>query len=268
MSSWRREPLLHFTVLAGILFGLYQWVGPKPTNSAVIVVDAAVRNDMIDRFRKATQREPAPAELDHLIDGWIAKEVMYRQGLAMGLDRSDGRIREIVIANMHALVRAQSVPDAPPESELQKWFEQRRSNYDRPRTFDFVQVLFAGDDADAQARAQQARLTLASAANSEEAEPHLRPYRQRTREQVVKTYGEAFAAALERQPLGEWGVLRSMRGWHAVRLDAIAEPQAAVFETLKAQLENDWRREKEFELAAEMQRAMRASYTVERVDQP
>lgn len=263
MTSWLREPLFHFAVIGGVIFALYQVFGPKPVNTTVITVDAQVRRDMVEKFRSATQREPTAKELDELIEGWVSKEVLYREGLAMGLDRSDGRIREVVIANMQTLIRTQSVPDAPSEDELRRWFEARRAQFDEPQRYDFMQGLFAGDAVDGQAQAERVSLVLAGAAVPEQAEPQVRSYRGRTREQLVKAYGEDFAAAFERLPLGEWRVLRSDRGWHVVRLDAIVPPRPASFERLKAQAEIEWRREREFHLAAQTQRSMRARYTVE-----
>lgn len=264
MTSWLREPLLHFAVIGGLIFALYQGFGPKPANTTVIVVDAQVRRDMIDKFSSATQREPTPKELAELIDGWVAKEVLYREGLANGLDRSDGRIREVVIANMQTLIRTQAVPDSPPEDELRRWFEARRAQFDEAERYDFMQGLFTGDAADGQARAERASLALASAgaAPPEQAEPQVRGYRGRTYEQLVKAYGEGFAAALGQLPPGEWRVLRSDRGWHVVRLDRVVPPRPATFERLKEQLDIEWRREREFQLAAQAQREMRTRYTV------
>ena len=242
-SPWRRalrEPLLHFALLGALIFAADQAWTAWRGDAGEIVITEAVRREARDTFVASQRREPMPAELKALLDRWRDNEVLYREGLALGLDKGDTAIRERVI--FKALSIAQSGLDLPKidEAGLRTWYEGRRARYDAPARFDFEEAVVSGD-------ATPAVLgKFAQALNgkgSADVESSLRVFKGRPRENLVQSYGEGFAQSLERLAAGEWSVLQSQDGPRLVRLTQVTPAVASSFEPLKDRLYQDWRDE-------------------------
>jgi len=168
---------------------------------------------------------------------WLDNEVLYREGLALELDKGDPAIRERVI------FKALSVVDAgtklPPFDEvlLRDWFERHRERYDEPARFDFQEAVLAGDGSEG---GLQAFADALNAGNPGDAEASLRVFTGRPRDNLVQSFGLQFATALESSPPGEWRVLQSSGGAHVIRLDATTPAHPAEFEDLRGVLLQDW----------------------------
>ena len=78
-----------------------------------------------------------------MVEGWIRQEGIYRSGLALGLDRGDGLIRDRVIALVRALVIKGAQRDLPPEKTLQDCCAQNKTEYRRPRSYDLEHIILS-----------------------------------------------------------------------------------------------------------------------------
>src|SRR5271167_3457392 len=92
MQRWLREPLLHFLLLGLALFAIYAYMhrgrlGIESSRQIVISLDELRQMDMY--FESQWHREPTPEELQALVEDKVHEEVLYREGLAMGLDKGD-----------------------------------------------------------------------------------------------------------------------------------------------------------------------------------
>src|SRR5258707_13840720 len=118
-----REPLLHFLVLGGVLFGIDHFLVGNADDPHLIVVGADVDTEAKETFQAARGREPNAEELEALHRVWLDNEVLYREGLALQVDKGDPAIRERVI--FKALSVIDSNVKLPPADEkvLRVWFE-------------------------------------------------------------------------------------------------------------------------------------------------
>jgi hypothetical protein len=78
----------------------------------------------------------------------------------------------------------------------------------------------------------------------------------------VDSYGEEFLASLEGSPTGQWRVLRSRSGWHAIRLDSTTPARPADFETLRGVVLQDWTDAMMSEQRSAAVHALEKKYTV------
>ena len=106
-------------------------------------------------FKAARGRDPNADELQALRQRWLDNEVLYREGLALQVDKGDTAIRERVI------FKALSVVDAnvklPPFDDKRAARVVRAATarkYDEPARFDFQEAVLAGDSV----RGRRARL--------------------------------------------------------------------------------------------------------------
>src|SRR5262245_49996320 len=235
--SWMREPLLHFLVMGGLLFAVDYFIVGRADDPRTIVVDAAVDAQAIDVFKKARGREPNGKELYALRRVWLDNEVLYREGLALGVDKGDSAIRERVIFKMLSVVDAGTKLPPVDDKGLRDWFEKNRVKYDEPARYDFQEAVLSGERSDAAVRTLVETLRKGTPG---ELNAGLRVFKGRPHSNIVQGYGEEFATALENSARGEWLALSTKDGLRAVQLDAITPAKPADFENLRGVVLQDW----------------------------
>lgn len=238
--AWLREPLLHFLLIGAVVFAIDHVLQGQQDDPRHIVVGPQVEQEARQLFSAARGREPDAKELAALRQAWIDNEVLYREGLALQVDKGDSAIRERVIFKALSLLDANNRPPAIDEAGLRQWFEARRAKYDEPARYDFQEAVPVGDSGEAAVRALVEQLNKGGGG---ELNASLRVFKGRPHANLVAGYGEAFAQALEQAPPGEWRAYAPQAGrgaWRAMRLDATAPGKPADFTALRGVLMQDW----------------------------
>ena len=150
--GWLREPLLHFVVLGALLFALDHWRAGREADPRSIVVGTEVDIEARQLFKASRGREPGAEELAALRQVWLDNEVLYREGLALQVDKGDKSIRERVIFKALSVVDANVKLPAFDDALLRAWFEKNRSKYDAPARFDFQEAVLDGEPSEAAVR--------------------------------------------------------------------------------------------------------------------
>jgi hypothetical protein len=258
-----REPLAHFIVFGALVFGADHQLITRRNGPNVIVMDAAVDEEARSVFRSAMSREPTSEDMKILRQRWLDNEVLYREGLALRVDQGDVTIRERVIFKTLSLMEANLSLPPTDEAALRAWFEQHRADYDEPQRFDFQEALPLADASGADAA------QFAAALNSDagkDGQGSLRVFKGRPRGNLVASYGEPFAAALESAAPGRWQVLPSADGPRVIRLDAIAPGQKVAFEAVQARVYQDWKDASMQQLRTGALRELGKKYKVRQVE--
>lgn len=235
--AWLREPLLHFVLLGGVLFAVDHLLTERAGDPHTIVVGPEVDDEARRLFKASRGRDPDAKELAALHQVWLDNEVLYREGLALQLDRGDSAIRERVIFKALSVVDANTKLPQYDDQTLRTWFERNRVKYDEPGRYDFQEAALAGEQSEAAVRAFVKAL---NAGTPGDANAGLRVFKNRPHANLVQSYGEDFAAALQGATPGQWMALPSREGWRAVRLDAASAPKPAVYENLRGVVLQDW----------------------------
>jgi hypothetical protein len=168
---------------------------------------------------------------------WLDNEVLYREGLALQVDKGDTAIRERVIFKALSVVDANVKLPPVDDRVLRAWFESHRAKYDDPARYDFQEAVLAGE---ASETAVRGFVDALNAGLPGDAKAGLRVFKGRPHANLAQSYGAGFAQALEGTTPGEWRALQAQDGWHAVRLDAITPARPAAFETLRGVVQQDW----------------------------
>ncbi len=236
-SKWLREPLLHFVVIGGLLFAVDHLISGRADDPRTITVDAAVDSQARQVFKAARDREPNEDELYALRRVWLDNEVLYREGLALQVDKGDTAIRERVIFKMLSVVDANLKLPPVDEKVLREWFERNRVKYDEPARFDFEEAVLEGDSSETASRDFAAALNAGAQGDTKAG---LRVFKGRPYANLVQSYGADFVKALESTPPGEWRVLPGHGSLHVMRLQSITPPKPATFESLGGVVMHDW----------------------------
>jgi hypothetical protein len=234
---WLREPLVHFAVLGGLLFGIDHLLIGKADDPHIIVVDAEVDRTARETFKAARGQEPSPQELEALRQVWLDNEVLYREGLALQVDKGDTAIRERVIFKALSVIDSNVKLPPADDAVLRKWFEAHRDKYDDPPRYDFEEAALSGDSSETAVRAFVKTL---NGGVPGDARAGLRVFKGRPRANLVQSYGPELASALDQSAPGQWQALQTRDGWRALRLDAISPARPAVFEALRGVMLHDW----------------------------
>ena len=263
--GWLREPLLHFIALGGLLFGVDHALISKADDPRTIVVGADVDSEATETFRAARGRAPNQEELEALHRVWLDNEVLYREGLALQVDKGDPAIRERVI--FKALSVVDSNVKLPPidDQVLRAWFEAHRDKYDEPARFDFEEAALSGNSPEAAVR--EFVLSLNNGTPGD-AKAGLRVFKARPYSNLVDSYGAEFAKTLAETPLGAWQALRTRDGWRAMRLNATTPPKPALFEQVRGVVLQDWTDATASEQRTQAVRALAKKYEIKYETKP
>jgi hypothetical protein len=210
-------------------------------------------------FAASRRREPNPDELKALRATWLDNEVLYREGLALQVDRGDSAIRERVIFKALSVVDANTKQPPFDDKVLREWFESHRAKYDEPMRFDFQEAVLSGDTSEAAVRAFVDTLNKGTPGD---VAAGLRVFKGRPHANLVQSYGPEFSQALADSPAGEWRAFSTRDGWRAMRLEATVPGKPAVFENLRGVVLQDWTDTKMAEQRTAAVRALAKKYTV------
>jgi peptidyl-prolyl cis-trans isomerase C len=251
-----REPLIHFLLIGGAIFGFYG-LAAEPEASAPadrIVVTTGEIDRLGNLWEKRWQRQPSGSELRRLIDEHVREEVLYREALALGLDRDDAVFRRLLRQKLEFVTQDLAVALKPEAVEVAAWFEANRERYRTPTRVSFTQVFVdldrRGATGESNARVLLAGLREGSVAPEAVGDGLLldASYDGHSMQEIEGLFGSEFTEALLGLAPGEWsGPIASGYGLHLVRLDArsagVIPPLAQIETRVRADIEYERRQQ-------------------------
>lgn len=237
-----REPLLHFAVLGTAVFGLGTLAAGEDDDAATIVVSRQTQERAAAELQARLGRPPSEAERAEAIDRFVDGELLYREGLALGLDRDDPVVRKRVIQKMEFVGTNLELPDEPDEPTLRAFMQANPERYAGPPRYDFVLVTLprTADDTD-DARAQQVLRDLRGGADPKAVGGRFASGRTFSAANLAGTYGPDVAAAVTASAPGQWGMVASDRAFSLVQLQAVHPGEMPPFEKVHNRVSLDWK---------------------------
>lgn len=266
LRAWLREPLVHFLLIGALLFGVGAAIDNARREGLRIDVTPTVRLNIEEMFSEQNGRPPTQAELSPLLDAWVRNEVMYREALAMGLDRGDEMIRERIVHKMRVLIFGDVTIGAASPAELRAWFEANRRRYDTPVRYSFLDLPIEGGDG--RVRAEAILRQIVTGEEPEALRTKVRAYVARDQAAVANVFGADFVDRLRRLPPSQWSVLQSDGMWHVARLDGVHEAEPVTFDSVAAHVAVDWEQEQRRTLALRAVQEMNGRYAIVRREGP
>jgi len=275
MRRLLREPLLHFLLLGAALFGIYELTqagrtAPASSKQIQFTLDELAQLALL--FQSQWRREPTPEELAVLIENKVQNEVLYREALAMGLDKDDEIVKRRMAQKMQFLAEDVAAAREPTTAELRSWFEENSAKFAQPPRLSFRHLYFSTDRRGTRARndAEQALAKLAGqpqdakvAASLADSFMFQNYYRDRAPEFVGKEFGPQFALAVAKLAPGSWqGPIESGFGWHLVFVDTMIPGRVPAFEEVEPDVKTAWLSEQKALAWQKAYQDMRAKYTV------
>jgi hypothetical protein len=270
-----REPLLHFLLIGLALFAVYAYMhrgrmGIESSRQIPITLDELRQMDLY--FDSQWHRPPTPQEFQAMVEDKVREEVLYREGLAMGLDKDDEIVKRRMAQKMQFLAEDLASAHEPSTGELKAWFDKNKQKFALSSRYSFRHLYFSPDKRGKNAEDDAAKALAKIAGQPEDSKLAASfgdqfmfqdYYGDRTPEAIAKEFGPQFAAALEKLKPGSWqGPVESGYGWHLVYLDTVIPGRIPAFEEMEFDVKTAWLAEQKQTTWQKAYAEMRAKYSV------
>lgn len=240
-----REPLIHFFLIGAALFLVYNVVNAPREDPTEVVVSEERIASIKARFERTWRRPPTASELEGLIDNWLREELLYREGLALGLDRDDHVIRRRIAQKMGFMAEALS-SELPKDQQLTVWLAKNPERYRDPDRYTLRQIYVdaAPDVLSLDDIIPKIRTELGNGADWRDlGQATLLPAQLEAIEdaRIAAIFGAAFARALGDLPLREWaGPIESGYGQHLVYIESRIDGGLPPLDQIRQRVEQDY----------------------------
>ena len=133
VRRWLREPLLHFLLAGVLIFAIYELLNPAANRidraNQIVLTKDDLRQLAVHWL---AQGRPPPTidQMRALVEQRVSEEILFREALALGLDKEDEIIKRRLAQKMGFLAEDVAALQDPGDAELKAWFAQ---NADRLR---------------------------------------------------------------------------------------------------------------------------------------
>lgn len=268
IRSLLKEPLLHFLLLGLLLFLLYGKVAPNSGDGNRVTVSRTTIAALATQFQATWSRPPTAVELNGLVDSYVRDEILFREGVALGLVKDDPVIKRRVRQKLEVLIEEEGKSGGASDAELAAYLNKNASKFQMPPVLSFEQVLFDpagyGDQLESAVTASLAALNNGATPESQGRATML-PARveKLPLDLVVRDFGEEFGKALETAPVGQWtGPVPSGFGLHLVRISERTPGYVPSLDEARKAVTREWENEQRVAALASNYARLRKDYDV------
>jgi hypothetical protein len=269
------EPLVHFLLIGVALFAVCSFTpgsrtAPGSSQEIRLTLEELAQLALV--FQSQWRREPTPEEFSRLVENKVQSEILYREALAMGLDKDDEIVKRRMAQKMQFLAEDVAGAREPTSAELKSWYERNTASFSHPPRVSFRHLYFSPDRRGARARADAATALAKLAGQPVDAkiagsltDPFMFQdyYRDRAPQYLGREFGPQFALTVTKLPPGSWqGPVESGFGWHLVFVDTVIPGRVPAFEEVESDVKTAWLAEQKAQAWEKAYREMRAKYTV------
>ncbi len=262
LSQLLREPLVHFLFIGACLFLLYEAVqGETVRRKDQIVVTSAKVEHLTQIFRSIWQRPPTAPELDGVIQDYIREEILYREGIALGLDKDDTIIRRRLRQKVEFVYEGLASSKTPTDAELQIFLDKNSQRFRIEPKFNFSQIYLSpekhGDQltTDAQRLLEELNRSNRLQNLNSYGDPLLLPhdYVEASPNSIARDFGETFANRLFQLEPGNWqGPVQSGYGVHLVFIKNKSEATIPQLDQVRTAVMREWSAERQKEASKKL----------------
>ncbi|OWV91953.1 peptidylprolyl isomerase [Rhizobium sp. N122] len=269
------EPLLHFVAAGALLFGGYNVLTPARDDAATINRIVLTKDDVRQlaiSWLAQGRSTPTPEQVRGLVDQKVTQEILFREAVALGLDRDDEVVKRRLAQKMDFLASDVAALQEPTDVELKDWFEKNSDTFALPAHATFRHLYFSTDRHGKETKeAAAAALALIEGKSPESSEvaaigdPFMfqSNYGDATPDQMAKEFGPEFSKTLFQLAPGKWaGPVKSGYGWHLVWIDSIEPGRIPTYAEVMPNVKAGWIDDKYREIKNSALDEMRSRYTI------
>ena len=286
IQSTLKQPLLHFVVIVALLCLLFSLSenNNQAADGSIITVNRAELLNYMQYQANAFNEEFFAQQLDRmdenqrqmLIESYYRQEALYREALAMGMDKGDNDIKLRMVDKLVFLLQG-SVPVVPAakEEDLENYYADNANIYRRPASYSFTHVYIDDQEHSAEGRDRadslleeliENNVDFFGASAYGDTFPYLQNYVRRSRDFIRNNFDDEFANWLDSIEVqdGLWqGPIESPLGFHIVMLSNRFPAELPSLDEIRARVEEDFYIESEYKLRLEAENNLISKYQLE-----
>jgi parvulin-like peptidyl-prolyl isomerase len=269
-----RNPLLHFFILGVLIyvaFGSFS-VQEYSDSQRTIVVSPTTINWLEDTWEKRWNRPPTKEELNGLINQYIRETILYREALALQLDKNDIIVRRRLAQKFEFLTQDLIEVPKPSDEELAVFFNENINKYKIPDSTTFTHIFFDPDkrgdktlDDAEESKAKLNKLDQPPTELDQFGDNFMLQsyYPEKSEQEISKLFGTQFAKEVSELSPGQWnGPVLSGYGTHLVYVNGRNVAQDPEFDNVKELVKEDWSDKKREEINDQFYTDLLSSYEV------
>jgi len=281
-----KEPLFQFLIIALVLLGGERWINAEDFayDQYHIQIDDQQLLQFMQLRAKTFKPDQAEAALtamsaddrQRLVDDYARNEVLFREAMAIGLDKNDQIIRRRLIQKMDYLAQGFFDESEPlTEADLRAFYAGRKQDYKKAAEATFTHVFVSAQNRsaeDARAIADKLlgqlnadRAPFENASRYGERFLYNRNYVNREDDEIGSHFGQSFQETVFALSTGDqWqGPVQSNYGWHLVLLVKNAAAYIPEFEEVSSAVFADAQRQQQREVKSQAIDKLMAKYQIE-----
>lgn len=281
-----KEPLFQFLIIALVLLGGERWINAEDYayDQYHIQIDDQQLLQFMQLRAKTFKPDQAEAALtamsaddrQRLVDDYARNEVLFREAMAIGLDKNDQIIRRRLIQKMDYLAQGFFDESEPlTEADLRAFYAGRKQDYKKAAEATFTHVFVSAQNRsaeDARAIADKLlgqlnadRAPFENASRYGERFLYNRNYVNREDDEIGSHFGQSFQETVFALSTGDqWqGPVQSNYGWHLVLLVKNAAAYIPEFEEVSSAVFADAQRQQQREVKSQAIDKLMAKYQIE-----
>ena len=231
-----REPLMHFFLMALIIFALYGL--SDRTQTALLELDQADIDGRLFMQEMATGQALSEEQREYFTAAFVEEQILVQEALKMGLD-DDARIHDILAQKMRHVLSGDIIQ--PSEAELEAFYQANLERYRTLPTLDTDEIVF-------NSRENLPSGLLAQLAAGAEAESmlsqspgNLDPLPNVNRLDLSNIFDETFAEQVFNAEIGPWeGPFLSNRGQHWLQVKSRTESVLPSLGEIRDRVRLEW----------------------------
>lgn len=286
IQSTLKQPLIHFVVIGALLFFLFSLSDndDEVVDDSIITVNREELLSYMQYQANAFNEEFFAQQLDSmdesqrqlLIESYYRQEALYREALAMGMDKGDNDIKLRMVDKLVFLLQG-SVPAVPAatEEDLESYYAENADIYRRPASYSFTHVYINDQEHSIEGRSRaesllqeltENNIDFFEASDFGDTFPYLQNYVRRSRDFMRNNFDDDFANWLDsiNAQDGLWqGPIESPLGYHIVMLSNRFPAELPPLNEIRDRVEEDFYIESQYMLRLEAENNLIKKYQLE-----
>lgn len=273
MKTFIRDPLIHFLLIGAALFLVFSLTGkPVGSESDRIIITQGQIDSLKASFARTWQRQPTEEETLGLTESYIRDEILYREALALGLDRDDPIIRRRLKQKLEFMSDDLASIVSPTDEQLVQFMSDHPQIFRRDPLIAFRHIYLKADKNSASVLENAALLLkiVSDPENTIELDTlgdslmlpksfELSPI-----SDITRLFGESFGAEILKIQPGNWaGPVMSGYGLHLVMVNEKIDGRQPQLDEVRDVVEREWLNKQKNDLRESLYSKLREKYQVE-----
>lgn len=272
MTRWLKEPLIHFLLIGGLIFLLYDHLAARGSAPDEIYISRGQQENLLNTFARTWQRMPTPEEYGGLLQDYVRQEIAAREARAMGLDQEDIVIQRRLRQKLELLAEDVASLAAPTDQDLQDYLAANPEAFALEPRLTLRQIYFSRDRRGAAAE-QDARTLLEQISGSQSTadfeslgDPLPLPSEivDMGEGEVARLFGESFVSGLQGLETGAWlGPVESGFGLHLVFIERREAGRVPGLDEVRDEVQREWLSERRRQAVDQLYERLAENYRIE-----